>query len=145
MGVLNAIDSFFANIVPIGDILWVFPQNFEWYAGIPIIGNIPFAIWLLVGMGIFFTIKTKGVQFRFFKRGIKCLLKKSDSEVGVSPLAAFMLSTVMRIGPGNITGVTGAVAVGGPGAIFWMWISALFGMASSFIEATLAQIFKERW
>ena len=144
MGVLNAIDSFFANIVPIGDILWVFPQNFEWYAGIPIIGNIPFAIWLLVGMGIFFTIKTKGVQFRFFKRGIKCLLKKSDSEVGVSPLAAFMLSTAMRIGPGNITGVTGAVAVGGPGAIFWMWISALFGMASSFIEATLAQIFKER-
>ena len=48
MNILNAIDSVFANIVPIGDILWVFPQNFAWYANIPIIGSIPFAIWLLV-------------------------------------------------------------------------------------------------
>lgn len=144
MGILNAIDSFFANIVPIGDILWVFPQNFEWYASIPVIGSIPFAIWLLVGMGVFFTIKTKAVQFRFFKRGLKTLTKKTTTAVGVSPLAAFMLSTAMRIGPGNITGVTGAVAMGGPGAVFWMWVSALFGMASSFVEATLAQIFKER-
>lgn len=144
MNILNAIDSFFANIVPIGDILWVFPQNFAWYANIPIIGSIPFAIWLLVGMGVFFTIKTRAVQFRFFKRGLKTLTKKKRDDVGVSPLASFMLSTAMRVGPGNITGVTGAVAVGGPGAIFWMWVSALFGMASSFIEATLAQIFKEK-
>lgn len=145
MGILNAIDSFFANIVPIGDILWVFPQNFAWYANIPIIGNIPFAIWLLVGMGVFFTMKTKAVQFRFFKRGLKVLTRKQKTTtVGVSPLAAFMLSTAMRIGPGNITGVTGAIAMGGPGALFWMWCSALFGMASSFIEATLAQIFKEK-
>ena len=55
-----------------------------------------------------------------------------------------MLSTAMRVGPGNITGVTGAIAIGGPGAVFWMWVSALFGMASSFVEATLAQIFKEK-
>lgn len=144
MNILNAIDSFFANIVPIGDLLWVFPQNFEWYANIPILGNFPFAILLLVGMGIFFTCKTRGVQFRYFKKGWKVLLKKKRDDTGVSPLAAFMLSTAMRVGPGNIVGVTGAISLGGPGALFWMWISALFGMASSFIEATLAQIFKEK-
>ena len=81
MGILNAINSFFANIVPIGDILWVFPQNFEWYASIPIVGNIPFAIWLLVGMGVFFTIRTRAVQFRFFKRGLKTLTKKTNTTV----------------------------------------------------------------
>lgn len=142
--ILQNVDALFANVLPIGDILWIFPQNFEWYAAIPIIGNIPFAIWLLVGMGIWFTFRTKGVQFRYFKRGIKVLAKKKRDKTGVSPLAAFMLSTAMRIGPGNITGVTGAIAIGGPGAMFWMWVSALFGMASSFIEATLSQIFKEK-
>lgn len=144
MDILTAIDDFFANIVPIGDILWVFPQNFQWYADIPVIGDIPFAILLLVGMGIFFTFRTKAVQFRFFGRGLKTLTKKKRDSTGVSPLAAFMLSTAMRVGPGNITGVTGAIAIGGPGAVFWMWVSALFGMASSFVEATLAQIFKEK-
>lgn len=144
MGILNAIDSFFANIVPIGDFLWVFPQNFEWYTNIPVLGNFPFAILLLVGMGIYFTCRTKGVQFRYFKKGWKVLLKEKRDDTGVSPLAAFMLSTAMRVGPGNIVGVTGAISVGGPGALFWMWVSALFGMASSFIEATLAQIFKEK-
>lgn len=142
--ILEIINSFFANIVPIGDILWIFPQNFSWYSNIPIIGNIPFAIWLLVGMGAFFSIKTKFVQFRYFKKGIKVLTKKRRDDVGVSPLAAFLLSAAMRVGPGNIIGVTGAVSVGGPGAMFWMWVSALLGMASSFIESTLAQIFKEK-
>lgn len=144
MEILNAIDSFFANIVPIGDMLWIFPQNFEWYSKIPILSNIPFAILLLVGMGIFFTIKTKGVQFKYFKKGFKVLARKQRDNTGVSPLAAFLLSTAMRVGPGNIMGVTGAISIGGPGALFWMWISALFGMASSFIESTLAQIFKEK-
>ncbi|MEF9922702.1 MAG: amino acid carrier protein [Anaerovoracaceae bacterium] len=144
MKILESIDAFFANIVPIGDMLWIFPQNFEWYANIPILGDIPFAILLLVGMGIFFTCKTKAVQFRFFKNGLKVLTKKKRDDTGVSPLAAFLLSTAMRVGPGNIVGVTGAISIGGPGALFWMWVSALFGMASSFIEATLAQIFKEK-
>ena len=142
--ILEAINSFFANIVPIGDILWVFPQNFEWYANIPVVGSFPFAIILLLGMGIWFSVRTKFVQFRFFKRGLKVLMKKEKNSTGVSPLAAFMLSTAMRVGPGNIIGVTGAISVGGPGAVFWMWISGLFGMASSFVESTLAQIFKEK-
>jgi AGCS family alanine or glycine:cation symporter len=144
MNILQSVDSFFADIVPIGDMLWIFPQNFEWYANIPILGQIPFAILLLVGMGIFFTIRTRGVQFKYFKRGIKVLTRKKRDSTGVSPLAAFMLSTAMRVGPGNIVGVTGAISLGGPGALFWMWFSALAGMASSFIESTLAQIFKEK-
>ena len=73
---LKIINAFFANIVPIGDILWTFPQNFSWYANIPIIGSIPFAIYLLLGMGIYFSIRTKFVQFRYFKRGIQVLTKK---------------------------------------------------------------------
>ncbi len=59
-------------------------------------------------------------------------------------MAAFLLSSAMRIGPGNIMGVTGAISVGGPGALFWMWVSAFFGMATAFCEATMAQIFKEK-
>lgn len=140
----NIVDSMLIALAPVTDFFWIFPRNFEWYASIPVIGEFPFAIILLVGMGIFFTIKTKGVQFRFFKDGLKTLTEKKSSDVGVSPLASFLLSTAMRVGPGNITGVTGAVAVGGPGAIFWMWVSAVFGMSSSFIESTLAQIFKEK-
>ena len=142
--IFDIVDSWFIAMAPVTDFLWSFPTNLEWYSGIPVIGNFQFAIILLVGMGIFFTWKTRGVQFRFFKAGIKSLAKKKKGDVGVSPLASFLLSTAMRVGPGNLTGVTGAVAVGGPGAIFWMWISALFGMASSFIEATLSQIFKEK-
>ena len=94
--------------------------------------------------GNLFFHKTKFVQFRYFKRGIQVLTKKKKDTTGVSPLAAFMLSAAMRVGPGNIIGVTGAISLGGPGAMFWMWISALLGMASSFVEATLAQIFKEK-
>jgi len=144
MFILEQIDAFFANIVPIGDFLWIFPMNFEWYANIPILGQIPFAIFLLVGMGFYFTFKMKGVQFRYFKAGIQTLTRKKKGNVGVSQLAAFMLSTAERVGPGNIIGVTGAISLGGPGALFWMWVSATVGMASSFVESTLSQIFKQR-
>ncbi len=142
--ILERVDGIFVYIAPVSDMLWVFPQNFEWYANIPILGQFPFAILLLMGMGVYFTFRTRGVQFRFFKRGVQVLVKKKRGDVGVSPLAAFMLSTAMRVGPGNIVGVTGAISIGGPGALFWMWLSALFGMASSFIESTLSQLFKER-
>ncbi len=142
--ILQAINDFYANIVPLGDAMWGFPTNFEWYTKIPVLGNFTFAVLLLLGMGVFFSVKFNFVQFRFFKRGLKSLMKKKRDETGVTPLAAFMLSTAMRVGPGNIIGVTGAISVGGPGALFWMWVSALLGMASSFVESTLAQIFKEK-
>ena len=71
------------------------------------------------------------------------MTEKRTIKTGISPLASFFLSTAMRVGPGNIIGVTGAIATGGPGAIFWMWISAFFGMATAYMEGTLSQIFKE--
>ena len=72
------------------------------------------------------------------------MTEKRSVTTGISPLAAFLLSSAMRVGPGNIIGVTGAIAVGGPGALFWMWVSAFFGMAIAYIEGVLAQIFKEK-
>ncbi|RDY22977.1 amino acid carrier protein [Romboutsia maritimum] len=140
----NSVNNFFEFIVPISDFMWNFPTNFEWYTNIPILGNFAFSILLLVGTGIYFSFKTKFVQVRRFKTGLKSILKKKTGDIGISPFAAFLLSSAMRIGPGNIIGVTYAVSVGGPGAIFWMWVSAFFGMSIAFSEAVLAQLFKER-
>ena len=122
----------------------IFPQIWEWYRNIPILGNISLAIIVLLGSGIFFTIKLGFIQVTHFKKGIRILTERRTVKTGISPLAAFLLSAAMRVGPGNIIGVTGAIAVGGPGALFWMWISAFFGMAVAYMEAVLAQIFKEK-
>jgi len=116
----EAINKFFDFVVPIADFLWDFPTNLEWYANIPILGKFTFAIILLVGTGIYFTIRTRFIQVTGFKRGIKILVKSRASETGISPLASFLLSSAMRVGPGNIMGVTGAISIGGPGALFWM-------------------------
>lgn len=99
---------------------------------------------ILIGAGIFFTIKLKGLQITNFGRAIRILATKKSRETGVSPLSAFLLSSAMRVGPGNIMGVTGAISVGGPGALFWMWVCAFFGMATAYVESVLAQIFKEK-
>ncbi|QHI72408.1 alanine/glycine:cation symporter family protein [Aminipila terrae] len=140
----DAVNAFFAFIVPISDFLWEFPTNFEWYAQIPVLGNFALSILILAGAGIYFTIKTRFVQVKRFSRSIKIVANRQATETGISPFAAFMLSSAMRVGPGNIMGVTGAVSVGGPGAIFWMYVMALFGMATGFTEAVLAQLFKEK-
>lgn len=140
----NYINSIFEFIVPIADFLWDFPTNMAWYNNIPILGNFSLAIVILMGAGLYFTYKTGFVQVAKFKKGVKILSEKKACETGVSPLASFLLSSAMRIGPGNIVGVTGAISIGGPGAIFWMWISAFFGMATAFVEAVLAQIYKEK-
>lgn len=131
------------KIQVVSDLFWDFPTNFEWYANIPILGNFSLAIILLIGSGIYFSIRLKFIQVRKFKHGIS-VLKNSKAKTGISPLASFFLSTAMRVGPGNILGVTGAVSVGGPGALLWMWISAFFGMSTAFVESTLSQIFKEK-
>ena len=141
--ILNIITTVCGKIQVVSDLFWDFPTNFEWYANIPILGNFSLAIILLIGSGIYFSIRLKFIQVRKFKRGIE-VLKTSKAKTGISPLAAFFLSTAMRVGPGNILGVTGAVSVGGPGALLWMWISAFFGMSTAFVESTLSQIFKER-
>lgn len=142
--IFEAINSIFSFVTPLSDFLWDFPTNFEWYAKIPLLGNLSLAIIVLVGSGLFFSFKLGFVQVTQFKRGIKMLTQRRSATTGISPLASLFLSTAMRVGPGNIIGVTGAIAVGGPGALFWMWISAFFGMATAYMEGTLAQIFKEK-
>lgn len=142
--IFEAINSIFQFVVPIADFMWDFPTNFGWYAAIPVLGNLSFAVVLLIGSGIFFTIKTGFIQITHFKEGLRILTKQRTAAIGITPLAAFFLSSAMRVGPGNILGVTGAISVGGPGALFWMWVSAFFGMATAYMEATLAQIFKEK-
>lgn len=100
---------------------------------------------LLIGGGIYFTFKTKFVQFKYFKEMFRLLKPSNKKESsGVSSFQAFCISTASRVGTGNIAGVAMAVAAGGPGAVFWMWIIALIGGASSFVESTLAQIYKTK-
>lgn len=142
--VFETINEIFSFIGPLADFFWDFPTNFEWYANIPLLGNFSFAIILLLGSGIYFSFRLGFMQITHFKKGIKVMTEKRAVQTGISPLAAFLLSSAMRVGPGNITGVTGAIAVGGPGALFWMWVSAFFGMAVAYMEAVLAQIFKEK-
>ena len=105
-----------------------------------------FLVFLLIGAGVWFTIKTRGVQFRLIKDGLKAITEKrhEPGEKTVSSFQAMMVSTASRVGTGNIAGVATAIAVGGPGAVFWMWIMATIGSASAFIESTLAQIWKRR-
>ena len=97
---------------------------------------------LLTAAGIYFTVVTRGVQFRLLKEGLRTLTEKKASASGISSFQALMISTASRVGTGNIIGVATAIAVGGPGAVFWMWLMALLGAASAFCESTLAQIYK---
>lgn len=101
---------------------------------------------MLITLGVYFTVKTKFVQFRYFKEMFILLgdgaSKDAKKDGKVSSFQAFCISTASRVGTGNIAGIALAVVTGGPGAIFWMWLIALIGSASSFVESTLAQIFK---
>ena len=139
----DAVNAVCQKIQVVSDLFWSFPTNFDWYANIPILGNFSLAIILLIGSGIFFTCQLRFIQVRKFRHGIR-VLKEQKAKTGISPWASFLLSTAMRVGPGNILGVTGAISVGGPGALFWMWVSAFFGMATAYTESTLSQIFKEK-
>lgn len=142
--IFQSINGIFSFIGPLSAFLWDFPTNFAWYADIPVLGNFSFAIILLLGSGLYFSFRLGFVQVRSFQKGLSIMTEKRTIDTGISPLAAFLLSSAMRVGPGNILGVTGAIAVGGPGAVFWMWVSAFFGMAVAYMEAVLAQIFKEK-
>jgi AGCS family alanine or glycine:cation symporter len=101
-------------------------------------------IFLLIGAGIHFGVRTRFVQFRLMKETIRSLKGSRHSDGGISPFQAFCIGLASRVGTGNITGVAIALSLGGPGAIFWMWVVALLGMATAFVEATLAQVFKVR-
>lgn len=99
---------------------------------------------LLLAVGIYFTFRSKFVQFRLLGESIRVVGEKSDDANSVSAFEALMVSTASRVGTGNIVGVANAIAIGGYGAVFWMWIIALVGGASAFVESTLAQIYKKK-
>ena len=138
------LNSVLSIVSAISDFLWEVPTNWEWYKAVPVFGSFSLAVIILVGTGIYFSLRLGFIQVRQFKRGLHLLVHRRAASTGISPLAAFFLSSAMRVGPGNILGVTGAISVGGPGALFWMWVSAFFGMAMAYTEATLAQLCKER-
>ncbi len=96
---------------------------------------------LLVFAGVYFTIRTKFVQFRLLKDACKSLTEKAEKGK-VSSFKSLMISTASKIGVGHIAGISSAIIIGGPGSVFWMWIMAILGSASAFIESTLAQIYK---
>ncbi len=101
---------------------------------------------MLLSSGLYFTIKTRFLPIRLFKEMVRVIMEKDEvkDENTVSSFQAFCISTASRIGAGNLAGVVAAVSIGGPGAVFWMWIVALVGSSSAFIESTLAQIYKEK-
>ncbi len=98
---------------------------------------------LLIG-GIYFTVRTKFVQFRLLGEQIRCVTEKPADGKGVSSFQALMVSTASRVGTGNIIGVSTALCLGGFGSVFWMWLIAIIGGATAFVESTLAQIYKKR-
>jgi AGCS family alanine or glycine:cation symporter len=101
-------------------------------------------IYLLIGVGIYFTVRTRFIQIRYFGQMLRQLRRSHRQDGGISSFQAFCVGLASRVGTGNIAGVAIALTVGGPGAIFWMWVVAAVGMATAVIEATLAQIFKVR-
>lgn len=99
---------------------------------------------LLVAGGIYFTVRTKFVQFRFLPESIRIVMQPSEDQNSISAFKTLMVSTASRVGTGNIAGISTAICLGGFGAVFWMWVIAIIGGASAFIESTLAQIYKRR-
>lgn len=99
---------------------------------------------ILVLGGLYFTFRTKFVQFRLLKEQFHAVMEKPKDGEGVSSFQALMVSTASRVGTGNIIGVSTALCLGGFGSVFWMWLIAIIGSASAFVESTLAQIYKRK-
>jgi AGCS family alanine or glycine:cation symporter len=120
-----------------------------WGWGPEFLGGLPLMVILLLGTGILLTVFTGGVQIRRFADGAKLVLagafggKDSKEEGDISPFQALMTSLSATVGNGNIAGVATAIALGGPGAAFWMWVTALFGMATKYAEAVLGVKYRE--
>lgn len=105
--------------------------------------GVPLLVLLLIPTGIYFTFRTNFVSVRLFPDMVRSLTEKKGNNNSLSPLQTLFVSTATRVGMGNLVGVVAAVSAGGAGAVFWMWLSAILGSATAFIEATLAQIHKE--
>ena len=108
--------------------------------------GISLLVLILIPAGIFFTIRTKFLLIRFFPEMVRLSVEKKDGEQkdALSGLQALIVSTATRVGMGNMVGVVAAVSAGGAGAVFWMWITALIGSSTAYVEATLAQLHKEK-
>ena len=122
---MQAIDSV---ILKIGDFLYQ-----PWF--VPL---------LLLAGGLYFTGRSGLMQVKFFRESIRVVIEKPKNENGISSFGALMVSTASRVGTGNIIGVATAIVSGGPGAIFWMWVTAFIGGATAFVESTLAQVYKRK-
>lgn len=99
---------------------------------------------ILLAGGIILTIRSRFVQGRLFAETFRVIRERPKSENGISSFGALMISTASRVGTGNIIGVASAIAIGGAGSLFWMWVTAIIGGASAFVESTLAQIYKKK-
>ncbi|MBQ9852868.1 MAG: alanine:cation symporter family protein [Ruminiclostridium sp.] len=104
----------------------------------------PWVPLFLVVAGLFFTFRTKLIQIRLLPEAFRVIMEKPKTEGATSSLGALLISTASRVGTGNIVGVSTAICLGGPGAVFWMWMTAVLGGASAYVESTLAQIYKRR-
>ena len=104
----------------------------------------PALVFLCLGVGLYFSLRTRFMQVRHAREMIRLMFDGKASDAGVSSFQALAMSLSGRVGTGNIAGVAAAIAYGGPGAVFWMWMTAFLGAATAYIESTLAQIYKER-
>ncbi|MBR4735627.1 MAG: alanine:cation symporter family protein, partial [Bacteroidales bacterium] len=102
----------------------------------------PALVVLLIAAGLYFSVRTRFVQVRRFGLMLRSLFSKKEDGKGISSFEAFCIALSGRVGTGNIVGVATAIAFGGPGAVFWMWVVAFFGASTAFVESTLAQIYK---
>ena len=124
--------------------------NFLWgdlfQIPLPVGGSfgISLLIIFLVPAAVYFTIRTRFMQVRLFPDMVRALTEQKSGENGLSPFQTLIVSTATRVGMGNLVGVVAAISAGGAGAVFWMWIMAVLGSATAFIEATLAQLYKEK-
>lgn len=124
--------------------------NFLWgdlfQIPLPVGGSISISLLIifLVPAAVYFTIRTRFMQVRLFPDMVRALTEQKSGENGLSPFQTLIVSTATRVGMGNLVGVVAAISAGGAGAVFWMWIMAVLGSATAFIEATLAQLYKEK-
>ena len=124
--------------------------NFLWgdlfQIPLPVGGSIGISLLIifLVPAAFYFTIRARFMQVRLFPDMVRALTEQKSGENGLSPFQTLIVSTATRVGMGNLVGVVAAISAGGAGAVFWMWIMAVLGSATAFIEATLAQLYKEK-
>ena len=124
--------------------------NFLWgdlfQIPLPVGGSIGISLLIifLVPAAVYFTIRMRFMQLRLFPDMVRALTEQKSGENGLSPFQTLIVSTATRVGMGNLVGVVAAISAGGAGAVFWMWIMAVLGSATAFIEATLAQLYKEK-